>query len=91
MKMREVKVKRELLELVKVIVEICEGLKEAREGLRNGRLRFAAERINNLKVALRIGDEEEGEPIVYGLMRKEWLDCFEERNWIWVCRFKNCS
>ncbi|XP_021890126.1 centromere/kinetochore protein zw10 homolog [Carica papaya] len=78
MKMREVKVKRELLELVKVIVEICEGLKEAREGLRNGRLRFAAERINNLKVALRIGDEEEGEPIVYGLMRKEWLDCFEE-------------
>ncbi|PON44618.1 RZZ complex, subunit Zw [Trema orientale] len=84
-KMREVRAKRELLELVKVIVEINEKLTAAKEALRNGRLRFAAEELRELKAALGVsnggvGDHrvDEGEPVVYGLLRKEWSDCFEE-------------
>ncbi|PON48506.1 RZZ complex, subunit Zw [Parasponia andersonii] len=84
-KMREVRAKRELLELVKVIVEINAKLRAAKEALRNGRLRFAAEELRELKAALGVsnggvGDHrvDEGEPVVYGLSRKEWSDCFEE-------------
>ncbi|CAK7349053.1 unnamed protein product [Dovyalis caffra] len=77
-KMKEARLKREILELVRVIVGISERLGGVKEGLNNGRLRFAAEDIRELKKELRIGDEEEREPVVYGLLRKEWLDCFEE-------------
>ncbi|XP_031262217.1 centromere/kinetochore protein zw10 homolog isoform X2 [Pistacia vera] len=77
-KMREVRVKREMLELVRLIVRIYERLQGVREAVRDGRLRFAAEEVRELKKALRIGDENEREPIVYGLLRKEWLHCFEE-------------
>ncbi|KAI9178581.1 hypothetical protein LWI28_028176 [Acer negundo] len=77
-KTREARVKKEILELVKIIVAINERLKGVREGVKNGRLRFAAEELRELKKALRIGDEDEREPIVYGLLRKEWQDCLEE-------------
>ncbi|XP_010556969.1 PREDICTED: centromere/kinetochore protein zw10 homolog [Tarenaya hassleriana] len=77
-KTKEVKVKRELLELVAVIVGICEALQEVKEGLKSGRFRFAAERIRELKAVLRIGDEEEGEPVAYNLLRKEWIDCYDK-------------
>lgn len=76
-KMRELRVKREMLELLRVIVRIYERLKGVREAVRDGRLKFAAEEVRELKKALRIGDEDEKEPIVYGLLRKEWFDCFE--------------
>lgn len=87
---KEAREKRELLGLLRVIVGVCKKLEGARSALRNGRLRFAAEEVKELKKALRIGDEEEGEPIVYGLLRKQWADLFDERNWIWVCRCKSC-
>ncbi|GLT30184.1 hypothetical protein SLA2020_050010 [Shorea laevis] len=77
-KAREARVKSELLVLVKVIVGICEKLEGAREELKNGRLRFVAEEVRDLKSILRIGDEEEGEPVVYGLLRRQWADCFDE-------------
>ncbi|KAK2648859.1 hypothetical protein Ddye_016348 [Dipteronia dyeriana] len=77
-KTREARVKNEILELVRIIVAINERLKGVREGVKNGRLRFAAEELRELKKALRIGDEDEREPIVYGLLRKEWQDCLEE-------------
>ncbi|XWS36738.1 hypothetical protein CRYUN_Cryun20dG0111500 [Craigia yunnanensis] len=77
-KTKEAREKRELLGLLRVIVEICERLEGARSALRNGRLRFAAEEVKELKKALRIGDEEEGEPILYGLLRKQWADLFDE-------------
>lgn len=80
--MREVRAKRELLELVRVIVKLSERLSSAREALRNGRLRFAADELRELKMALGISDNDdrvnEKEPVVYGLLRKEWSDCFEE-------------
>lgn len=81
-KSREVRVKRELLELVRAIVEISEKLNAAREGLRNGRLMFSAEELRELKKALRVSDDydqvDHREPVVYGLLRKEWSNCFEE-------------
>nr|XP_011467760.1 PREDICTED: centromere/kinetochore protein zw10 homolog isoform X2 [Fragaria vesca subsp. vesca] len=78
---KEAREKRELLELVGAILEISEKLKAAREAVRSGRLRFAAEQVRELKKALRVcGDDivDEGEPVVYGLLRKEWSDCFDE-------------
>ncbi|XP_024047133.1 centromere/kinetochore protein zw10 homolog isoform X2 [Citrus clementina] len=77
-KMKEARVKKELLELVRAIVEIGERLKGVKEALRDGRLRFAAEELRELKKDLRVGDENASEPLVYGLLRKEWLVCFEE-------------
>ncbi|KAL1221809.1 CentromerePkinetochore -like protein zw10 [Cardamine amara subsp. amara] len=77
-KTKEVKLKRESLDLVSAIVGICEALQETKEALKNGRFRFAAERIRELKVVLRIGEEEKGEPVAYALLRKEWSDCFDE-------------
>ncbi|KAL5581769.1 hypothetical protein UlMin_014211 [Ulmus minor] len=81
-KMREVKEKRELLELVRAVVEISEKLGAARVGLRNGRLRFAAEELRELKRVLGVANYDDRiddrEPIVYALLRKEWSECFEE-------------
>ncbi|XP_021300731.1 centromere/kinetochore protein zw10 homolog [Herrania umbratica] len=77
-KTKEAREKRELLGLLRVIVGICERLEGARSALRNGRLSFVAEEVKELNKALRIGDEEEGEPIVYGLLRKQWADLFDE-------------
>ncbi|OMP07538.1 RZZ complex, subunit Zw10 [Corchorus olitorius] len=77
-KTKEAKEKRELLGLLRIIVGICQRLEGARSALRDGRLKFAAEEVEELKKALRIGDEEEGEPIVYGLLRKQWTDLFDE-------------
>uniref|UniRef100_A0A1J3D0Y3 Centromere/kinetochore protein zw10-like protein n=1 Tax=Noccaea caerulescens TaxID=107243 RepID=A0A1J3D0Y3_NOCCA len=77
-KTKEVKLKRESLDLVSAIVGICEALQETKEALKGGRFRFAAERIRELKVVLRIGEEEEGEPLAYVLLRNEWSDCFDE-------------
>ncbi|XP_034702414.1 centromere/kinetochore protein zw10 homolog [Vitis riparia] len=75
--MKELKAKRELLDLVKVIVELSERLKSVQEDLKNGRLISAAEAVRDLKKAVGTVAEER-EPVVYGLLRKEWAECFEE-------------
>lgn len=77
-KKEELKVKKELLGLVETIVGLNQRLECVKEGLRSGRFQFAAQGLKELKVALRIGDEDDREPIVYGLLRKEWSQCFEE-------------
>ncbi|KAH0932588.1 hypothetical protein HID58_009705 [Brassica napus] len=78
-KTKEVRLKRESLELVSAIVGICEAVEETKVALRGGRFRFAAERVRELKGVLRVGEEEEGgEPVAYALLRKEWSDCFDE-------------
>lgn len=87
-KTREFKTKKELLELVRAIVEISEKLNVAREGLRNGRLRFAAEEVKEMKKVLRVSDDydqvDDREPVVYSLLRKEWSNIFEEVNWTFL-------
>lgn len=78
---KEAREKRELLELVRAILEISEKLTGAREALRNGRLRLAAEQVRELKKALRVSSDDRvdnREPVVYSLLRKEWSDCFDE-------------
>ncbi|RXH90042.1 hypothetical protein DVH24_032399 [Malus domestica] len=78
---KEAREKKALLELVRAILAISEKLNGAREGLRNGRLRFAAKELRELKKALRISDDDrvdEREPVVYSLLRKEWSECFQE-------------
>jgi centromere/kinetochore protein ZW10 len=77
-KSEELKVKRELLGLVGTIVSLNQRLESVKEALKNGKFQFAAEGLKELKVALRIGDEDDREPLVYGLLRKEWSQCFEE-------------
>ncbi|KAH0889401.1 hypothetical protein HID58_051830 [Brassica napus] len=77
-KTKEVRLKRESLELVSAIVGICEAVEETKVALRGGRFRFAAERVRELKGVLRVGEEEEGEPVAYALLRKDWSDCFDE-------------
>ncbi|WZY92590.1 hypothetical protein YC2023_064919 [Brassica napus] len=77
-KTKEVRVKRESLGLVSAVVGVCEALRETKEALKSGRFGFAAERIREMKVVLRVGEEEEGEPVVYVLLRREWSDCFDE-------------
>jgi len=77
-KKEELKVKKELLGLVGTVVALNQRLESVREALRSGRFEFAAEGLKELKVALRIGDEDDREPLVYGLLRKEWSQCFEE-------------
>lgn len=42
------------------------------------RFEFATQGLKELKGALRIGEENDREPLVYGLLRKEWSQCFEE-------------
>ena len=85
---KEAREKKALLELVRAILAISEKLKGAREGLTNGRLRFAAEELRELKKALRISDDDrvdEREPVVYSLLRKEWSECFEEVKELTFC------
>ncbi|RDY10392.1 Centromere/kinetochore protein zw10-like protein, partial [Mucuna pruriens] len=77
-KREELRVKRELLGLVGTVVALNERLESMREALRSGRFEFAAQGLKELKVALRVGDEDDREPLVYGLLRKEWTQCFEE-------------
>ncbi|CAF1822294.1 unnamed protein product [Brassica napus] len=77
-KTKEVRVKRESLGLVNAVVGVCEALRETKEALKCGGFGFAAERIREMKVVLRVGEEEEGEPVAYVLLRKEWSDCFDE-------------
>ncbi|PIA36164.1 hypothetical protein AQUCO_03400224v1 [Aquilegia coerulea] len=88
-KTRELKEKKELLVVVQTIVNLVERLKLVKEDLKNGRLIEAAESMRVLKKALLIRDEdddddddsgmsEKSEPLVFGLLRKEWKDCFDE-------------
>ncbi|KAG2327775.1 hypothetical protein Bca52824_010503 [Brassica carinata] len=77
-KTKEVRAKRESLGLVSAVVGICEALRETKEALKCGGFGFAAERIRELKVVLRVGEDEEGEPVAYVLLRREWSDCFDE-------------
>uniref|UniRef100_M1BNR1 ATZW10 n=1 Tax=Solanum tuberosum TaxID=4113 RepID=M1BNR1_SOLTU len=89
-KNREVKEKRELLGLLDVILELNDRLRFVKEEIRVGRVEQAAEVLRELKAVLVTSNDEEKQPLVYGLLKDEWTECFEERNWIWVCRCKRC-
>ncbi|KAF8410789.1 hypothetical protein HHK36_003326 [Tetracentron sinense] len=76
----ELKEKKELLVLVQTIENLRGRLRSVREDLKIGRLIDAAEAVRDLKKALLIREEmvEEREPLVFGLLRNEWIECFDE-------------
>ncbi|KAI3980127.1 hypothetical protein MKX01_033268 [Papaver californicum] len=81
---RNLKEKKELLSLVKIIVNLVERLKAVKEDLKVGDMINAAESLRELKKDLLIHDEnrkevgDKREPVVFELLRKEWFDCFDE-------------
>lgn len=82
-KRRELEERRVALGIVGTLSSLLERLKFAREDLRVGRLVEAAVAVRELKMSLRVcgdGDEdrEVEEPAVFGFLRKEWLECFDE-------------
>ncbi|KAL1555485.1 centromere/kinetochore protein zw10 isoform X1 [Salvia divinorum] len=82
-KRREAREKREILECLGVILELDGKLGVVREDVKSGRVVEAAEGLRELKAALGMkggGDSHtaaEGEPAVYAILRKQWVDCFE--------------
>ncbi|CAI9294822.1 unnamed protein product [Lactuca saligna] len=79
----ESKEKKEALDLVKVVLKLSQQLSVVESDLMAGKVVEAAEALTDLKVALRVRDNvedlrEEREPLVFGLLRKKWTDCFEE-------------
>ncbi|XP_020102327.1 centromere/kinetochore protein zw10 homolog isoform X2 [Ananas comosus] len=77
--------RREALGVVAAVSALHARLRAAREGIRAGRVVEAAEAVRDLKCCLSSVCEEgggsggsEGEPAVFGFLRKEWTDCFDE-------------
>lgn len=71
------------LGVVGELSSLLERLKFAREDVRVGRLVEAAVAVRDLKMGLRVSGEvdevrEVEEPAVFGFLRKEWLECFDE-------------
>ncbi|KAK6778425.1 hypothetical protein RDI58_025143 [Solanum bulbocastanum] len=77
-KNREVKEKRELLGLLDVILELNDRLRFVKEEIKVGRVEQAAEVLRELKAVLVTRNDEEKQPLVYGLLKDEWTECFEE-------------
>ncbi|KAL8474248.1 hypothetical protein ACS0TY_030899 [Phlomoides rotata] len=83
-KRRESREKMEILEFLGVVLELDRKFRVVKEELKNGRVVEAAEGLRELKVAIGVkgnGEYEtavEGEPLLYGILRKQWTDCFEE-------------
>ncbi|KAJ0463860.1 putative RZZ complex, subunit Zw10 protein [Helianthus annuus] len=74
------KEKKDALGLVEVVLKLSRELSVVEEDLVAGKVVEAAEVLTELKVALRITEDctNDEEPVVFGLLRKKWTDCFEE-------------
>lgn len=84
-KRKEAREKRELLEFIGIVLEYCERFSVVEQDIRTGKVVEAAESLRELKVALRLRDDdgavakdEEKELGVYRLLRNEWSECFEK-------------
>ncbi|CAN4093331.1 unnamed protein product [Withania somnifera] len=77
-KNRELKEKRELLGLLAAILELSDRLRFVKEEIKVGRLEQASETLRELKAVLVTSNDEEKQPLVYGLLKDEWTECFEE-------------
>ncbi|KAL8238127.1 hypothetical protein R6Q59_019208 [Mikania micrantha] len=76
----QLKEKKDVLDLVKVVVNLSKVLSVVEDNLKAGEIVRAAEVLTELKVALRVTEDrsEESEPVVYGLLQQKWTKCFEE-------------
>ncbi|XP_042501853.1 centromere/kinetochore protein zw10 homolog isoform X2 [Macadamia integrifolia] len=88
---KELKERKELLVLVQTMVNLIQRLKSVTEDLRVGRLINASEALRDLKKALLIhGEEVKGrEPLVFSLLRKEWMDRSDEVQTVLVRLMEN--
>ncbi|KAL3502506.1 hypothetical protein ACH5RR_036955 [Cinchona calisaya] len=84
-KRKEVREKREVLELLGLVLKLCEKLQVVKKDIRIGRIEEAAVALRELKTALRVDNDEvaaaqdeESELVVYGLLKKEWAECFDK-------------
>lgn len=83
-KRRQSREKMEILEVLGVVLELDSKFRVVKEELKNGKVVEAAEGLRELKIAIGVkgnGENEtavEGEPLLYGILRKQWTDCFEE-------------
>lgn len=81
-KRRELEERREALAMVRTISLLRERLRSSREDLRTGRLVEASVAVRDLKAGLLVSGMEEvsgeQEPAVYGFLRTEWTECFDE-------------
>ncbi|GFP90896.1 centromere/kinetochore protein zw10 homolog [Phtheirospermum japonicum] len=83
-KRREARETNEILEFVGVVLELDRKFGVVRNDMESGRVVEAADGLRELKEALGVkgnGDDEaavEGEPEVYGILKRQWTDCFEE-------------
>ncbi|KAL3633868.1 hypothetical protein CASFOL_022630 [Castilleja foliolosa] len=81
---REAREKKEILEFVGVVLELDRNFRVVMEDMNSGRVVKSAEGLRELKEALGVmgnGDVEaavEGEPEVYGILKRQWTECFEE-------------
>ncbi|KOM41034.1 hypothetical protein LR48_Vigan04g123200 [Vigna angularis] len=67
-KKEELKVKKELLGLVGTVVGLNKRLESVKEALRSGRFEFAAQGLKEFKVAFRIDEKDDREPLVNWLI-----------------------
>ncbi|KAL6554380.1 hypothetical protein OROMI_020053 [Orobanche minor] len=83
-KRREAREKKEILDFVGVVLELNRKFGVVRDDIKSGRVVEAAEGLRELKIAIGVkgnGDAEavvEGEPEVYGILKREWTDCFDK-------------
>lgn len=83
-KRRELGEKKEVLEFLGVVLQLYGKLGVIGEDVKRGRVVEAAEGLRELKEAIGVsasgdsGVPVEGEPVVCGILRKQWNDCFEE-------------
>ncbi|XP_008799437.2 centromere/kinetochore protein zw10 homolog [Phoenix dactylifera] len=79
---RELEERREALAMVQTVSLLRERLRSSREDLRAGRLVEASVAVRDLKAGLLVSGMEEvsgeKEPAVYGFLRKDWTECFDE-------------
>ncbi|XP_076932187.1 centromere/kinetochore protein zw10 homolog [Bidens hawaiensis] len=75
----ELREKEEELGLVEVVVRLRDELSGVEVDLGDGKVVEAVERVTEVKKALRVDeDQTEGEPVVFGLLRRKWTDCFKK-------------
>lgn len=81
-KRKDVREKKELLEILGIVLELYEKLRLVKEDIEKGKIKEASEALRELKAALRIHDEvvvEEAKKLaVYELLKNEWSVCFEK-------------
>ncbi|KAL4185028.1 hypothetical protein AMTRI_Chr10g3960 [Amborella trichopoda] len=88
-KVRELKEKKEALDLVRVLAKLVEKLRFVEDDIFSARMEKAAEGLIELQGLLVVREEwkeageirvldEENEPVVFGLLRNKWMSCFKE-------------